>query len=148
MEVGCNVGRNLKYLYDHGYVNLSGIEISEEAIKELKKSYPELAQNAELLHGSVEDVIRTKHDNEYDMIFTMAVLEHIHSDSDWILEEMVRVTSQYIMTIEAEDVSIYRFFKRNYRKVFEGLGMKQIYETTCEDAGLSEYVLRVFKKNY
>lgn len=40
LEVGCNVGRNLNYLFLAGFRRLSGIEISEKAVQLLKESYP------------------------------------------------------------------------------------------------------------
>ncbi len=43
IEIGCNVGRNLIYLFSGGFKNLEGIEISKKAVKLLKKSFPELA---------------------------------------------------------------------------------------------------------
>lgn len=55
----------------------------------------------------------------------MAVLEHIHFDSDWIFAELVRI-APLIITIEDEvDIST-RHFPRNYQKVFEPLGMRQV----------------------
>lgn len=43
IEVGCNVGRNLAYLHDHGYRDLSGIEISPHAVELLRRHHPQLA---------------------------------------------------------------------------------------------------------
>jgi len=40
LEIGCNVGRNLNHLYENGFKQLTGIEISENAINALKRMYP------------------------------------------------------------------------------------------------------------
>ena len=40
LEVGCNIGRNLKSLKDLGFSNLHGIEISPYAVKKAKELYP------------------------------------------------------------------------------------------------------------
>ena len=46
----------------------------------------------------------------------MAVLEHISNESDFILEEIKRVSSRFIITIEDEITSwSERHFPRNYR---------------------------------
>ncbi|GFZ77907.1 hypothetical protein GCM10010978_19400 [Compostibacillus humi] len=147
LEIGCNVGRNLHYLYEHNYKNLTGIEISEEAIKELKKTYPSLARNVKIIHSSVEDSIKKLPENHYDLVFTMAVFEHIHTDSDWIFAQVAKITKHYLITIEAEDIQHWRFFPRNYKEVFEKYGFLQVEEDICpDDLGLNGYKIRVLKK--
>src|SRR4030042_730544 len=54
LEIGCNCGRNLKFLQDDGYTNLTGIDISQEAIDYSKKVYPEL--NAYLIVSPIEEI--------------------------------------------------------------------------------------------
>ena len=103
LEIGCNVGRNLNYLFDDGYKKLSGIEISEEAVRVLKKSFPEMARSIEIHNSPVERIITKFEDNKFDIVFTMAVLEHIHSDSEWIFPEIVRITKNFLITIEDEN---------------------------------------------
>lgn len=146
LEIGCNVGRNLNYLYQEGYHKLTGIEISDEAVKLLKKTYPAMAKQAEIICSPIEEIIQTIPESNYHLAFTMAVLEHIHPDSEWVFEEIARVTGQYLITIEAEEAENWRLFPRNYRKVFEQYGLKQIEESNCKDAGLELYTLRIFSK--
>ena len=129
LEVGCNVGRNLAYLHRAGYRELSGIEINTAAVDQLRASYPELAQ-ATIHNASVEEVIPRL--DPYDVVFTMAVLEHIHPDSDWILEHIVRIAGDTLITIEDEVDSVgYRHFPRRYDEVFGALGMRQVEEVHC-----------------
>ncbi|MEC5424232.1 class I SAM-dependent methyltransferase [Virgibacillus sp. C22-A2] len=147
LEIGCNLGRNLNYLYENNFNNLTGIEISKEAINKLKKAYPELYEHAEIVHSPVENIINKLPENSYDLVFTMAVLEHIHPDSVWIFPEIARVTGSYLITIEAEKSSHWRIFPRNYKDIFEKLGFKQVEESRCErKLGLGAYTLRVFQK--
>jgi SAM-dependent methyltransferase len=40
LEIGCNVGRNLHFLFESGFRNLEGIEISEDAVKLVKDTFP------------------------------------------------------------------------------------------------------------
>lgn len=148
LEIGCNVGRNLNYLFENGYTNLSGIEINEKAVELLKETYPEMASVANIYNNPVEEVIKELKENQYDVVFTMAVLEHIHTDSEWIFQEMVRISSKYIVTIEDENGYSDRHFPRNYKEIFEPLGMKEIEVITCKDIpGLgNDFFARVFKK--
>ncbi|MFD2046669.1 class I SAM-dependent methyltransferase [Ornithinibacillus salinisoli] len=148
LEIGCNAGRNLNHLKQHNYKHLTGIEISEEAIRELKKSFPSLYKNAEIIHAPIENVIKQLPSNHYDLVFTMAVLEHIHPDSEWIFQDMARIAKSFVITVEAENAEHWRVFPRNYKKIFEKYGLKQLEEARCDkDLGLGAYTIRVLKKN-
>lgn len=148
LEIGCNVGRNLNYLYKAGFKNVSGIEINADAVEILKESYPEMAAHATIYNAPVEEAIKKLKDSEFDVIFTMAVLVHIHPKSEWIFKEMTRSTKNMIITIEDESWISWRHFPRNYKKLFTSLGMKQIFKEVCFDvSGLGwTYKTRIFKK--
>lgn len=150
LEIGCNVGRNLNYLFQADFHKLSGIEISEKAVQLLKQSYPEMASQTQIYNVPIEEVIRDCKDSEFDTVFTMAVLEHIHKSSEWIFPEIVRITKIFLITIEDERGLSWRQFPRNYKKIFESLGMKQIEVINCGDIdGLElgrNFFARIFKK--
>lgn len=148
LEIGCNVGRNLDYLFNKGFHSLHGIEISTKAIDLMKVEYPKMAKHSNIVNKPVEDYMQDIKTNSIDMIYTMAVLEHIHTDSEWIFEDMVRISKQYIITIEDEVCTTWRHFPRNYKDIFEDLGMVQIYEVKCDDIkGLgNNFYGRVFIK--
>ncbi len=131
LEIGCNAGRNLHHLFAAGFKNLKAIEISRQALDVLRKSFPELA-SVPIINNSVEAAIRSLADEEFDLVFTMAVLEHIHDDSAWVFKDMTRVTRKYLFTLEDETQHSWRHFPRNYKDRFESLGMKQIREQTGE----------------
>ena len=70
-------------------------------------------------------------DKEYNLVFTMAFLQHIHPDSEFILKDIARITRGYLVTIEIEDMRAWSLFPRNYRKVFEALGFRQVEQIDC-----------------
>jgi len=147
LEIGCNIGRNLSFLFRAGFENLAGVEISEKAVKLLKQYHPKMAYHAKIYNMPIEEKIRAFRDCEFDIVFTMAVLEHIHTDSKWIFSEMARITKGFLITIEDEHNVSWRHFTRNYKKVFESIGMKQIEEINCREVcKLCNYVARVFKR--
>lgn len=122
LELGCNVGLNLRCLYENGYLELAGVEINSEAVDYMRTLWPEM--QFPIYEGSIEEHISNL--PFYDLVFTKAVLCHIHDDSEWIFEKMVQRT-KYILTVEDElTFKSRRHFCRNYRDVFEGLGMEQI----------------------
>jgi len=133
LEIGCNVGRNLNFLYLAGFKNLTGIEISEKAVELLRQSYPEMAQNTKVYTAPVEEIIRCFRDCEFDVVFAMAVLEHIHQKSEWVYSEIVRITKDLLITLEDEEVRDWHKKPRNYGHIFERLGMKQVKEIGVDE---------------
>jgi len=150
LEIGCNVGRNLNFLFNAGFHKLYGIDINSHAISEMKKLYPVLYSNSKIITGSVEEKIKKFIDNEIFLTFTAATLQHIHPSSNFIFSEISRITSNYIITIEREKTShIFDEFPRNYDIIFENLGWKQILSKDVDYLKFSSalgYVARIFQK--
>ena len=146
LEIGCNAGRNLKHLYQAGFTDLEGIEISPIAVKTLRENYPELS-GIHIHTGAVEDCIKSIPDYSFECVFTMAVFEHIHYKSDWIFSKISRL-ARFVVTIEDEISFGKRHFPRSYDKVFEKLGMRQVHFEKCSQWGLPNgFAARVFQNN-
>jgi SAM-dependent methyltransferase len=124
LEIGCNVGRNLAYLADEGYARLEGIEISAHAVELLRAAYPQLA-DSEIHLGPVEEVL-PRLTQSFDVVFTMAVLEHIHPDSSEVFDHIARL-GDTVLTIEpppeASPTSS-RQFPHDLQAELEARGMK------------------------
>jgi len=144
LEVGTNVGRNLEHLRRAGFRSLTGIELSRQAVQLMQLEYPNVAREARILNLPVEDAIVELADDGYDVVFTMAVLEHIHPDSEWVFREMTRVMRRLLITIEDEQGVSERHFPRNYERIFEPLGLTQVESTTQVD-GLPGFTARVLE---
>ena len=95
LEVGCNVGNQLKILHDMGYTNLHGIDICRSAISIAKEKHLGIKfQQASLLDLPFND-------NEFDLVFSSGVLIHIHpKDLPKAMSEMHRCSKQYIYGYE------------------------------------------------
>jgi len=143
-ELGCNIGRNLNHLYTNGYKNLETVEINANALAQLKQSFPEMAQAVKLNNASAEEFMPGLSDGQFDVIYTMAVLLHIHPESEWIFEHMARATAQHLVVIEAESSVEYKLYARNYKAIFEGYGMTEIFSEPMPVMG--NYTTRVFRK--
>ena len=149
LEIGCNVGRNLNFLYKNGYKTLTGIEISSNALEVMKKTFNDTYKDITIYNLPVEEYFIKNEKDRYDLIFTMAVLEHIHIDSEWIFKSMVDQTNKYILTIEDESSISWKHFPRNYKKIFEKLNMSQIDYEECfhVDSLHKGFIYRLFEKN-
>jgi SAM-dependent methyltransferase len=147
LEVGCNAGRNLAALHAAGYRRLTGVEISARALAQFATAFP-TAYDASRVHcGPAEDVLRGLPDGAADVVFTMAVLEHVHPDAESLFADMVRVAARVVVTIEDEGHVTGRHFVRDYGAVFGALGCTPVFaEPTPETLGLgTSFVTRAFR---
>jgi SAM-dependent methyltransferase len=126
LEIGCNAGTNLERLRELGYGRLGGVEINGSALDMLRGAYPDLAATADLHLGAAEAVLGELADDAVDVVFTMAVLLHVHPSSTELFRDMVRVARKYICTIEAESALAAYVFPRNYGRVFGRLGCAEV----------------------
>ncbi len=146
LEVGCNAGRNLHYLAQAGFKKLAAIEISEAAIEQMAQSFPTIRAKVDIRIGPVEEMISTFSVGEFEAIFTMAVLVHIHPRSDWVMLEIARRARKYLVIIEDEKTVSTRHFVRNYKEVFEPYGFRQVEEIWPFPGLPKSYRCRVFKR--
>jgi len=95
LEIGCNIGQQLRHLQLMDFKNLYGIEIQSYAVEKAKFS----TKNINIIQGSAFDI--PFKDEYFDLVFTSAVLIHISPD-DLILalKEIVRCTKRYIWGME------------------------------------------------
>jgi len=78
--LGCNVGRNLFCLWQAGYKNISGIELNKHALEVMRTSFPVIDRES-IYNGFLEDILPELEDRKFDIIFSLAVLEHVHPNS-------------------------------------------------------------------
>ena len=124
------------------------MEINSDALRLFRATFPDAAQHTTLYDAPVERIVRSLPDRAYDVVFSMAVLEHLPRSSEWVLAEMARITAGFLIIIEDEQGESWRHYPRNYRKVFESLGMTQLKEVNCAEVnGLGpSFVARVFER--
>ena len=148
LEIGCNVGRNLNILLHGGYTRLAGVDINAGALMEMQRYFPELARRAAIFHAPIEEFLPEQPGNAVDVVYAMAVFEHIHTESDWVFPHIARITRRLLITLENEEDASWKHYPRNYRAVFEPLGFRQIAQPECNHIeGLeAPFVTRVLEK--
>ena len=142
LELGCGAGRNLECLRRNGYNNLYGVDASQEAINVAKQCFPDLAKTAQLRSGYIQDELGDfKHDS-CDVIYSIAVLHHILSDTEPIFNDMSRVAKRFIITVENDlyeegkkpDKTVYdpaERVARDYNAIFSRRGFEQVAVFGC-----------------
>jgi SAM-dependent methyltransferase len=102
LEVGCSSGRHLAHLHDAGFSDLHGVDINGEALEVMADSYPDLADAGTFHVDAVERVVRTFDDGEFDAVYSVETLQHIHPDGTRTFDELARVTDDLLVTAEIE----------------------------------------------
>lgn len=155
LELGCGSGRHLAHLREHGYGTLTGIDINDAAFEVMAEAYPGLAATGTFRTGALEDVLPEIPDDEFDVVYSVETLQHIHPDEGWVFEAVARITDDLLITAENEGNSPDRgrgnaavsyvddefpLYHRDWKSVFTGLGFAQlIREPTARDT------IRVFR---
>lgn len=95
LEVGCNIGNQLKILQLMNFKDLWGIEISDEVVELAKNNL----KNINVIKNSALDI--PFKDEFFDMVYTSGVLIHINpSNLNNAIDNIYRVSKRYIWGFE------------------------------------------------
>jgi pseudaminic acid biosynthesis-associated methylase len=124
LEIGCNVGNQLRCLKHMGFENLYGLEVQWYAVNKAK----DLTPGTNILQGSTFDI--PFRDGFFDLVFTSGLLIHISpNDIRNALSEIRRCTRKYIWGFE--------YFADSYTEVkyrgYESLLWKTDFAKYCVD---------------
>ncbi len=96
LEVGCGKGINLAYLKDR--VEVTGIDINEQALARIPRDIP-------THHGSAADL--PFEDESFDLVFTSGVLIHAPDvELPFQMSEIVRCSKRYVLAMEYNGDSV------------------------------------------
>jgi SAM-dependent methyltransferase len=141
LELGCGSGRHLAHLADHGFETLSGVDINAEAFDVMRENYPTLAADGTFHCGPIEDVIEDFDDGQFDAVYSVETLQHLHPDVEWVFEEVARITDSVLVTTENEgpshespsrdtDVNYVDndtpLYYRDWNRIFTSLGLSEV----------------------
>ena len=155
LEVGCGSGRHLAHLHDHGFDNLTGIDINDEAFDVMAEHYPRLAETGTFHTEALEALLPEFSDDSFDVVYSVETLQHIHPEDTWVFEEITRITTDLLVTAEnegnrpelgREETAVsyvedeFPLYHRDWKRIFTDLGFAQlIREPTPRDT------IRVFR---
>jgi len=160
LELGCSSGRHLAHLYDHGFENVAGVEVNDAAFEVMAETYPDLAAGGTFYRAAIEDVVDDFEDGQFDAVFSVETLQHLHPDVEWVFAELARIAGDLLVTVENEggddrdpspdpevnyvddDVPLYY---RDWHRVFTELGFVEV--DVGVDAGSSDRdTVRAFRR--
>jgi pseudaminic acid biosynthesis-associated methylase len=126
LEVGCNVGNQLRCLQSMDYPNIYGIELQSYAVERAK----ELTKGMNIIQGSAFDI--PFKDGYFDLVFTSGVLIHISpKDIEMAMDEMYRVSSRYIWGFE--------YYSENYQEIDYRGNKEKMWKTNFKQHFLDRF---------
>lgn len=147
LELGCSSGRHLAYLNDHGYHNLYGVEINDDAIDVMAETYPNLVAEGTFYIDAIENVVTEFDDDHFGAIYSVETLELLPPNSEWVFEELARITDDLLITVEnegtdeqqsSEGASVeyidddFPLYYRRWDNVFTEFGFINLYSKSLE----------------
>jgi SAM-dependent methyltransferase len=102
LELGCGSGRHLEHLANDGFEDLSGVDINAGAFDTMRETYPTLAADGTFHCGPIEELIEDFDDGQFDAVYSVETLQHLHPDVEWVFEEIARITDDILVTAEIE----------------------------------------------
>ena len=103
-EFGCNQGKNLKWLEEHGYQDVYGIDIANI-------SHPKTSVGDEVTLASLGN-------KSCELAFTCSVLNHIPLDTTKkIIDNLMRIAHTVILGEITHELDNPRWFKHNYEEL-------------------------------
>ncbi|RDI70242.1 class I SAM-dependent methyltransferase [Halopelagius longus] len=163
LELGCSAGRHLAHLREGGYRNLSGIDLNEDSFDVMAEEYPELEAEGTFYADSIAGRVGEFEDGEFDVVYSVETLQHVHPDEEWVFEEIARIADELVVTVENEGGGSERdgastsgdgdgpavnyvdeqmpLYYRNWRKIFTDLGLAEV-----ETVSLERDTFRAFRR--
>jgi SAM-dependent methyltransferase len=148
LELGCSSGRHLAHLLEHGYHDLHGVDINDEAFEVMAEEYPELAAEGTFHVDALESFLPTVADDRFDVVYSVETLQHIHPDDSHVFADVARVAADLVVTVENEgsesdqsdesDQSVnyvdgeFPLYYRDWEAVFTDLGFVQTESVTTD----------------
>jgi pseudaminic acid biosynthesis-associated methylase len=138
LEVGSNIGNQLRLLQKMGFRNLYGIEPQEYATEIAKKT----TKGINIIKGSAFDI--PFKDKYFDLVFTSGVLIHINpKDLKRAMKEICRCSKKYIWGFEYYSPKCENINYRGNRELLWKADFPGIYRKACP--GLKVSKIKFFK---
>jgi SAM-dependent methyltransferase len=144
LDMGCNVGRHLDYLYRQGYRGLRGVDWSNAALRDMARRYPEMHAHSRLVNASFEDFLSGRPD-PVDLVYTRgATFELVHPRFP-LIREVCRIARRYVVLVISEAGHAYpRFWEYEFAR--EGFELVHLRRPASEHAPEHKVSLMTFRR--
>lgn len=126
LDMGCNVGRHLNYLYQQGYQNLRGVDFSGNAIKDMSRRYPEMHSASQLTVASFQEYLANSPEM-VDIVYTRGATFELVHPSFPLIKHVCSIARHYVVMVISETGHAYpRFWEYEFaRQGFELMHLRR-----------------------
>ena len=116
LDMGCNVGRHLNYLYDQGYRNLRGVDFNSVAARDMQARYPEMFQASRITSASFQSFL-DGNPEPVDLIYTRgATFENVHPYYP-LIKRVCAIAKRHVVMVIRETGHTYpRFWEYEFAR--------------------------------
>ena len=120
LDMGCNVGRHLNFLFEQGYRNLRGVDFSSAAINDMSRRYPDMHAVSRITVASFQDFLASSPE-PVDLIYTRGATFELVHPSFPLIKHVCQVARHYVVMVIRETGHMYpRFWAYEFaRQGFE-----------------------------
>ena len=137
MELGCNRGTDMNYLYLAGYRNFKGVDVSSAGLGEFARAYPETWACADIQHDLFQRYLINQVSLSADFIYSNgATIELVHPSFP-IVKEICRVARLGVLL----ELHLTGHIPRDYLWQFKRNGFSVKYSTQPEDSSDSSHLI-------
>jgi len=144
LDMGCNVGRHLDYLYGQGYRNLRGVDWSGAAIRDMATRYPAMHAGSRLTVASFQDFL-TNAPEAVELVYTRgATFELVHPGFP-LVKHVCAIAKRYVVLVITEAGHAYpRFWTYEFAR--EGFELAHLRRPASELAPEHRVSLMTFRR--
>ena len=116
LDMGCNVGRHLNYLYGQGYRNLHGIDFNTAAIRDMEAHYPKMYKASKIISASFQDFLDAN-PGPVNLVYTRgATFENVHPSYP-LIRRVCAIARRYVVMVIREADHLYpRFWEYEFAR--------------------------------
>ncbi len=137
MELGCNRGTDMNFLYLAGYRDFKGVDASGAGLREFALAYPETWACADIRHDLFQRYLMKQASQSVDFIYSNgATIELVHPSFP-IVKEICRVARSGVLL----ELHLTGHIPRDYLWQFKRNGFSVKYSTQVEDSVDSSHLI-------
>ena len=119
LDLGCNCGRHLNFLFKNGYRSIYGVDVMPTAFKYMSIWFPKMYLNLKknLYNTNFQSYLPSVPDQYFDLTFTRGATVELISPNFQIVREMCRVSRSYVSLHISEEGHAYpRFWQLEFAR--------------------------------
>jgi hypothetical protein len=117
LDLGCNSGRHIEYLYNNGFRNITGVDVMKNALLYFQRRCPNVYKNSHIYHNFFQRFLQNTSAAKFEIVYSVgATIEIVHPSFD-VIGEMCRVSRLFVIVLVQENKHSYpRFYVSEFKK--------------------------------